>query len=156
MRFIALTTLIGISCGCKSQKLDNGCWLPETYVDYLVKHSFKNIASTLKPVHSVYVSADTIQIMSYQGDYLTAETKMINNRLEVINFSNVINLSYPEAINYTRKKCFLYQSGDHLMMDVGDETIRFVNNKDGVDFKNPSDVYFRYKVSDKYLLENHE
>src|SRR4051794_14706155 len=128
MRLIILFIVTSVGYCCKAQKLVDGCWLPESYIDSLSVYSFKNVASMLKPIHSIQVSHDTIFMMSYQGEYLVAKIEVAdNNGFEIMNFSRLINLSYSEASLYSEKRCFLYQDGGHLVM--------YLKNSDGKVFK---------------------
>src|SRR5688572_24725841 len=120
MRIVGIVILLMNFFSCSSQKLAEGCWMPESYIDSLEIQAFENIAAVLKPVQSVYVSGDTVMIMSFQGDYLVAQIESAGNgKLKVTNFGSLINLSYPEAINYAKKQCYLYQDNNYLMMDIG-------------------------------------
>lgn len=159
MRIVTLIILIATYSSCSSQRLKEGCWMPEFYIDSLQTKAFDNLSHLIRPVESILVSGDTIFIMSYHSEYLIAKTRKVDkNRLQITNFSNLINLNFPSAIAYTKEKCFIYSEKNYLVLQIGKnksmQRIRFRNSYDGLLFNNADEVIYRYRLTGKYRFND--
>jgi hypothetical protein len=161
---IMAKSILAFYCMCLSSiglsqefNLTEGCWLPKAYIDSLQRNPSGRFFNEIKPVRSIYVSGDTILIMSYGGEFLKAEiSRTDDKKIEILNFSNLVNLVDANTDNYADAKVMLIMNGQDLMLelrrDSGIQTVRFVNSVGNFKFSNPEDTHMRFVMSGEFVL----